>query len=126
MTLLQYIFLIKILLISTQNIQINTKYKCNSSNTEGLKIGDNVTLCIHFKELDIKIPFSLEVDKYSTVSIAGGFALAYRFIDNLKNNPISKLEKNELNFIGQIGNITTKFPAVKFYYFNIFIFLVVF
>ena len=38
MKFLQYIFLIKILLISTQNIQNNTLYKCNSSNSEGLKI----------------------------------------------------------------------------------------
>ena len=111
MTLLKYIILIKLLLISsTQDIEINTPYKCNSSNSEGLKIGDKVTLCIHFKELNKKIPFIIEVDKYSAVSITGGFALAQTFV----NKP---LENITLNLIGQIGNFTTKYPAVKFYYF---------
>ena len=114
MTLLQYIIFIKILLISSsQDIQINTSFKCNSSNSEGLKIGDKVTLCIHFKELNKKIPFIIEVDKYSAVSIAGGFTLAHNFI----NNPS---ENKTLNLISQIGNFTTKYPAVKFIIFNVF------
>ena len=106
MKFLQYIFLIKILLISTQNIQNNTLYKCNSSNSEGLKIGDKVILCIHFQTLNIKIPFIIEADKYSTVSIEGGFSLAYR---TLKNH-VGKF--NNLNLIAQVGNFTTEFPAV--------------
>ena len=48
----------------------------------------------------IKIPFEIEVDDYSVVSITGGYALATSSIE-----PV-------VSFIAQVGNITTSFPSV--------------
>lgn len=87
---------------NTQEIEL----KCNGSQNEEkkLKIGDNTTICIHFKEIGIRMAFSIEVDKFSLFNIAGGYYLSEQFS---KNKTIS-----DITLIAQIFENTTTFPAV--------------
>ena len=72
MTLL---FLILISSFNYINLQANDdKFKCKKEDVNReIEIGDEVTLCIHSKELNQKIAYKLKVDKYSIITIKGGF-----------------------------------------------------
>lgn len=109
MYLLSYlIIIIKILISKSENENNINTYKCQDGNSiTNLKIGDKITLCIHIPELKIKMGYLLEIDKYSAISLGGGFSLSYQSINN-KN-----LKIDNISFISQIGNITNEFPAVS-------------
>jgi preprotein translocase subunit YajC len=69
------LFLILILSFNYINLQANDdKFKCKKEDVNReIEIGDEVTLCIHSKELNQKIAYKLKVDKYSIITIKGGF-----------------------------------------------------
>ena len=71
-----YITLIFIIFISSfNNICVSEKvYKCkNEDINREIEIGDEVTLCLHSRELGKKIAYKLKVDKYSIITIKGGY-----------------------------------------------------
>ena len=69
------LFLILISSFNYINLQANdNKFKCKKEDVNReIEIGDEVTLCIHSKELNQKIAYKLKVDKYSIITIKGGF-----------------------------------------------------
>ena len=69
------LFLILISSFNYINLQANDdKFKCRKEDVNReIEIGDDVTLCIHSKELNQKIAYKLKVDKYSIITIKGGF-----------------------------------------------------
>ena len=117
------IFLLLISLISTENIV----YKCKSADTEDkVEIEDEVTLCIHIPELKKKVAFKLKVDEYSVISIENGFnkIILPKEENNQNSNrrllieeePTNKTSDDgiieEVQFVAQIGNITSTYPSV--------------
>ena len=90
-------------------------YKCDDGNkNKKLKIGDSTTLCIHFKEIKVRMAFQIEVDKFSLFNIAGGYLLSEKYI----NKQIEINDNNETNvtLLAQIGDSITSFPANFYYY----------
>ena len=90
-------------------------YKCDVGDKDkNLKIGDTTTLCIHFKEIKVRMAFPIEVDKFSLFNIAGGYLLSDKYI----NNQIEINDNNETNvtLLAQIGDSITSFPANFYYY----------
>ena len=127
-------FIIILLLLSFSSE--DNVYKCRSSDTdEKVEIGDEVILCIHVPELKKKVAFKLKVDEYSAISIENGFnkIVLPKEENNLgrllieedpKNNTSDDEIKEEVQFVGQIGNITSAYPSVSFlkiYYFYLLI-----
>ena len=71
-----YIPLIFLLLISSFNYISSSaeEYKCkNEDINREIEIGDEVTICLHSKEKKKKIAYKLKVDKYSIITIEGGY-----------------------------------------------------
>ena len=71
-----YIPLIFLLLISSFNYISPSaeEYKCkNEDINREIEIGDEVTICLHSKEKKKKIAYKLKVDKYSIITIKGGY-----------------------------------------------------
>lgn len=71
-----YIPLIFLLLISSFNFISSSaeEYKCkNEDINREIEIGDEVTICLHSKEKKKKIAYKLKVDKYSIITIEGGY-----------------------------------------------------
>ena len=73
-----YFFLIFLIIISSFNYinleDTSLPYKCkNSDINREIEIGDEVTLCIHSIEKNIKIAYKLKVDKYSIITIKNGY-----------------------------------------------------
>ena len=127
-------FIIILLLLSFSSE--DNVYKCRSSDTdEKVEIGDEVILCIHVPELKKKVAFKLKVDEYSAISIENGFnkIVLPKEENNLgrllieedpKNNTSDEEIKEQVQFVGQIGNITSAYPSVSFlkiYYFYLLI-----
>lgn len=127
-------FIIILLLLSFSSE--DNVYKCRSSDTdEKVEIGDEVILCIHVPELKKKVAFKLKVDEYSAISIENGFnkIVLPKEENNLgrllieedpKNNTSDDEIKEQVQFVGQIGNITSAYPSVSFlkiYYFYLLI-----
>lgn len=124
--------IIILLLLSYISAQ-NTLYKCKPSDTEGeVEIGDEVTLCLHVEEFKKKVAFKLKVDEHSVISIENGFNKIV--VPNVTNNTKTRLlvepeeseqtaneTRSETHFLGQIGNVTTKYPTVIIIYFIIFL-----
>ena len=118
-------FIIILLIISLISLE-NVVYKCRSTNTdEKVEIGDEVILCIHVPELKRKVAFKLKVDEYSVISIENGFnkIILPKEQNNLgrlliEEEPTNKTSDDELieevQFVGQIGNITSAYPSVSF------------
>ena len=127
------LILFLISLISTEN----KIFKCKTQDTQKeLKIGDEVTLCLHIPEIGKKAAFKIEVDEYSVISIKEGFNKIVRPEESTSpgtDQPVEEgdkivrnlLEENEeeeetsdeevikKEFIAQIGNVRTKFPTVS-------------
>ena len=82
---------------------------CNGKQDEDkkLKIGDNTTICIHFKEIGIRMAFTIEVDKFSLFNIAGGYYLSDQFSN--KNNI------NDISLIAQIFENTISYPSIIYH-----------
>ena len=71
-----YLTLIFLIFISSFNyiISSSNRYKCKKEDiNREIEIGDEVTLCLHSKELGKKIAYKLKVDKYSIITIKGGY-----------------------------------------------------
>lgn len=83
-------------------------FKCITNNDK-IEIGDTVFLCIHFKELHKKMVFKVEVDKYSTLTIAGAYQLALQGYKSAEFN-------NTISFVGEINDKVTKMPSVNILY----------
>jgi len=85
---------------------------CNGKQDEDkkLKIGDNTTLCIHFKEIGIRMAFSIEVDKFSLFNIAGGYYLSEQFTNSKQIKNI-----NNITLIAQIFEFKTNFPSIFYH-----------
>ena len=97
-------------LIIFQIISNNEEFEfiCNGIQNEKLKIGENTTICIHFKEIGIRMAFSIEVDKFSLFNIAGGYYLSEQYNKNKEAN---------ITLIAQIFENKTPFPSI-FYHIN--------
>ena len=103
MSLLPNIFTIIFFLNYIPNILTVPKedYKCESPK-HNLNVGDKVILCIHILKENKKLAMPIKVDEYSIVS----FNHIFEIYDTLKN-------KNEVEFIAQIGDSITINPAVR-------------
>lgn len=67
-------FIFLILSFQYINLSAADKYKCrNKDINREIEIGDEVTLCLHSKEENIKIAYKLKVDDYSIFTIEGAF-----------------------------------------------------
>ena len=82
-------------------------YKCEPPK-HNLNVGDDVILCIHILKENKKLAMPIKVDEYSIVS----FNHIFEIYNTLKN-------KNEIEFIAQIGDSITINPAVRINYINI-------
>jgi hypothetical protein len=92
-------------------------YKCDVGDKDkNLKIGDTTTLCIHFKEIKVRMAFQIEVDKFSLFNIAGGYLLSDKYID--KQIEINDNNETNVTLLAQIGDSITAFPANFYYYDN--------
>ena len=146
--LLFQLIIIPFLLLSSLKAYDN--YKCRTADTQKqVEKDDEVFLCIHIPNLKKKTIFKLKVDEYSVMSINNGFSNIVKTkekpkedtkdtdkpeegtkLRNLFLNQMPEEEKgnstdeNEIReeFIAQIGNVTTKFPAVI----NIFLIFVLY
>ena len=76
-------------------------YKCQPPK-HNLNVGDEIILCIHILKENKKLAMPIKVDEYSIVS----FNHIFEIYDTLKN-------KNEVEFIAQIGDSITINPAVR-------------
>ena len=85
------LFLILISSFNYINLQANDdKFKCKKEDVNReIEIGDEVTLCIHSKELEKKIAYKIKVDEYTIVTINEGFK-------NLKPEEQENTPKDEL------------------------------
>ena len=103
MSLLPNIFTIIFLLNYIPNILTVPKedYKCEPPK-HNLIVGDKIILCIHILKENKKLAMPIKVDEYSIVS----FNHIFEIYDTLKN-------KNEVEFIAQIGDSITINPAVR-------------
>jgi hypothetical protein len=91
-------------IIKSQSVE----YKCGELS-KNLKVGDEVILCIHILKENKKVAMPIKVDEYSMVS----FNHIFEIYDKLNN-------KNEAQFIAQIGDTLTINPTVRLYlyYYN--------
>ena len=110
MSILHYIFTFLFLfnyipkIIKAQKVE----YKCGTS-FHNLHVGDEVILCLHILKENKKVAMPIKVDEYSMVS----FNHIFEIYDTLNN-------KNETQFIAQIGDTLTINPTVRLYlyYYN--------
>ena len=102
---ISFFFLLLFYLIFNSNCQ---NYICKDSDSSGLKVGDKAYLCIHILQSNTRIAFPLEVDEYSVASIKGIYDQA-------------SLEGNDINFLAQVGTITSVFPSVRKKIYNIYL-----
>ena len=98
MNLNNYIFLLILIFIYT-NCQT---YICNSNDSKDLKIGDTAYLCIHNIQNETRIAIPIEVDEYNVATIRGFYSTINTF-------------ENEIEFLAQVGNITSVFKSVSKY-----------
>ena len=78
-----------------------SSYLCRSTDSNNLKVGDTVYLCIHIIQENKRIAFPIEVDEYSVASIKGIF---------------SQIPSNStIGFLAQVGKTTSIFPSVSVY-----------
>ena len=77
-------------------------YKCGSPE-HNLKVGDNIILCIHLLKENKKVAMPIKVDEYSMIS----FNHIYKISNDILQN------KKEIEFIAQIGDVTTINPTVS-------------
>lgn len=128
-----------IFIILLSSISTITNYKCKEGDTEkNVEIGNEVILCLHSVNLQKKVAFKLKVDEYSVISIEDGFSKLVKSeegssnpTDNTDNSDDThttrrlimsedespsgdeSTEEIKEEFIGQIGNVRTKFPSVN-------------
>ena len=89
-------FILSFIYINCQN------FICNTNDSSDLKIGDKVYLCIHNIQNQTRIAFPIEVDEYSVATIKGIY---------------NKINDNDtdVEFLAQVGTITSVFKAVRKY-----------
>ena len=77
-----------LLLSIFQYINLSLKdFSCrNSDINRTIEIGDEVTLCLHSKELKRKVAFKLKVDEYTIVTINDGYEKLRPKEENTNNN----------------------------------------
>ena len=111
------IFIFFVLVLSFINVLSSSDFLCQGSQSEDnkLKIGDNTTICIHFKETNTKMEFNIEVDKFSLFNIAGGFLLSKKIINKSQNDTQIKNKFTNMTILAQIFDKITEFPS-NFYY----------
>ena len=100
-----YIPLIFLILISSFNyISLSAdQYKCRQSDiNREIEIGDEVTICLHSKEKKQKIAYKLKVDKYSIITIKGGFEAFQPESTNPEQNPSPSEDTNKYRFRNMI------------------------
>ena len=98
-------------------------FKC-FAESEKVKVGDEVVLCIHLMQSDKKIGIPIKVDEYSVVRVEG----VKDEYDDLDNE-----EKYEYEILAQINDTTSVFTSVRInflissisnYYYSIIIILI--
>ena len=98
-------------------------FKC-FAESEKVKVGDEVVLCIHLIQSDKKIGIPIKVDEYSVVRVEG----VKDEYDDLDNE-----EKYEYEILAQINDTTSVFTSVRInflissisnYYYSIIIILI--
>ena len=77
------------------------EYKCDLPRHD-LKVADEIILCIHILKENKKVAMPIKVDEYSMIS----FNHIFEIYDTLK-------DKKEIEFIAQIGDVTTINPTVS-------------
>ena len=100
-----YIPLIFLILISSFNyISLSAdQYKCRQSDiNREIEIGDEVTICLHSKEKKQKIAYKLKVDKYSIITIKGGFEAFQPESTNPEQNPSPSEDTTKYRFRNMI------------------------
>ena len=78
-----------------QYINLSLKdFNCRYSDiNRTIQIGDEVTLCLHSKELKRKVAFKLKVDEYTIVTINDGFE---KLIPKETNNKANNEQENNI------------------------------
>ena len=86
-----------LLLSFFQFINLSKKdFSCrNSDINRKIEIGDEVTLCLHSKELKRKVAFKLKVDEYTIVTISDGYEKLFPEEKNTTNN---EQESNNMRY----------------------------
>ena len=96
-------------------------FKC-FAESEKVKVGDEVVLCIHLIQSDKKIGIPIKVDEYSVVRVEG-----------VKDEYEDNEEKYEYEILAQINDTTSVFTSVRInflissisnYYYSIIIILI--
>ena len=107
-------FIIYSFLIIIIKAGILEDYKCYEPNSDQLKLGEDVVLCIHIISNPIninkKVGIKIKVDEYSVVSVDGIYDIS-------REN-----EKSNIELLAQIGKITSVFPTVRLYIYKNIIF----
>ena len=110
-------------LIFNINCYSPNDFKC-FAESEKVKVGDEVVLCIHLIQSDKKIGIPIKVDEYSVVRVEG----VKDEYDDLDNE-----EKYEYEILAQINDTTSVFTSVRInflissisnYYYSIIIILI--
>jgi hypothetical protein len=85
-----------LLLSIFQYINLSLKdFSCrNSDINRTIEIGDEVTLCLHSKELKRKVAFKLKVDEYTIVTINDGYEKLIPKEENTNNNEAENNNRN--------------------------------
>ena len=78
------------------------EYKC-ALTRHNLKVGEEIILCIHILKENKKVAMPIKVDEYSMIS----FNHIYKISNDILQN------KKEIEFIAQIGDVTTINPTVS-------------
>ena len=114
-------------LIFNINCYSPNDFKC-FAESEKVKVGDEVVLCIHLIQSDKKIGIPIKVDEYSVVRVEG----VKDEYDDFEKDPDNN-EKYEYEILAQINDTTSVFTSVRInflissfsnYYYSIIIILI--
>lgn len=92
-----FFFLISLMIFLEINITLAYDLKCRESDSEDLKLGKSVILCIHILEKGVRVAAPLEIDEYSVVSIKDIYS--------------SVVNNTNITFVAQIGDVTSVYSA---------------
>jgi len=104
-------FFVLFILIFPSKEDIPEDYKCSPLAVKKLKLGDEVVLCIHMKQLKEKVAIRLRVDEYSMFSVEGFYEKYKNYSEALKKKDLNSIDDIEL--LAQIDNITSNFTSVR-------------
>ena len=113
------IFSFLIIYLKTESVD---DFKCFEPTSNKLKVGEDIILCIHILKNDNstnqKVGIRVKVDEYNVISLDGAYDIYKHANDpnvpegteNVQLNP----NKNNIEFLVQISNVTSVFKSVSF------------